>query len=166
MLSDPTRRASYDRLRPASSGMGGGAGPSVPGGFDASSAFESFSSFFRGAEGFEHAPSSSGDAEPVRPDADTTFGDVFEDLLRPEVERTVPVWKWTGALAGAALGFIAGNLPGAAIGGYGGSRLGHLRDIKGRAVIDVFRDLAPGDRASILKALALKVLGTAATTLN
>lgn len=41
------------------------------------------------------------------------FGDVFEELLRPEVERVVPIWKWTGALSGAVLGFIAGNLPGA-----------------------------------------------------
>lgn len=41
------------------------------------------------------------------------FGDVFEELLRPEVERVVPIWRWVGAASGAALGFIAGNLPGA-----------------------------------------------------
>lgn len=66
--------------------------------------------------------SDSEDEEPrrrggsARPDADATFGDVFEDLLRPEVHRVVPVWTWAGAAAGMTMGFIVGNLPGAAIG--------------------------------------------------
>lgn len=41
------------------------------------------------------------------------FTDVFDELLTPEVERVVPFWRWTGAAAGAVLGFVVGNLPGA-----------------------------------------------------
>lgn len=34
---------------------------------------------------------------------------------------------------------IAGNLPGAAIGGFAGSKLGAVRDAKGKAVYEVFK---------------------------
>jgi hypothetical protein len=71
-----------------------------------------------------------------RPDAEEVFGDVFEDMLRPEVQRVMPFWKYVGAASGAAIGFIVGNLPGAAIGGYGGSKLGAVRDAKGKAVYE------------------------------
>ena len=56
--------------------------------------------------------SDSEDEEPrrrggsARPDADATFGDVFEDLLRPEVHRVVPLWTWAGAAAGMTMGFM------------------------------------------------------------
>ena len=44
------------------------------------------------------------DEEDVRgehPDPDATFGDVFEDLLRPEVQRVLPMWTWLGGASGA-----------------------------------------------------------------
>lgn len=74
----------------------------------------------------------------ARPNASTTqanhiFGDVFEELLRSEgserkklrnktwlfirllVEHPTYLWRILGAGAGAILGFIFGNVPGAAI---------------------------------------------------
>lgn len=99
-----------------------------------------------------------GGAGEDQPDPEHVFGSVFEDMLKPEVNRHIPIWvslsnsmgargqplmqlrqTWMGAAAGAAIGFIAGNLPGAAIGGYGGSRLGAVRDAKGKAVYEVFK---------------------------
>lgn len=124
VLSDPGRRRAYDAQRPsrhdyASGSTGGG----FPGGFydnsDSASAnfFQSF--FSKGGPGSDFADedvrsddSEEGDTS-ARPNADHVFGDVFEELLRPEVERVMPFWRWIGAASGAALGFIAGNLPGA-----------------------------------------------------
>jgi len=97
------------------------------------------------------------DADDEQPDAEGLFGNVFEDMLRPEVSRTLPLWTWTGAAAGAALGFIAGNLAGAAIGGFAGNRLGAVRDAKGKAVYEVFKDLGADQKAEILRGLAAKV---------
>jgi len=167
VLSDPRRRSEYDlerASRPQSSqstsedasasffanffrNAGAGAGGTGPGGFpDEDLGSETDGGEARGAG---------------RPDADHLFGDVFEDMLRPEVHRALPVWTWTGGISGAALGFIVGNLPGAAIGGYAGNRLGAIRDAKGKAVIEVFKDLGANQRASVLKNLAMKVLGVA-----
>lgn len=102
------------------------------------------------------------------------FGDVFEDMLRPELEKGgLPIWvncfsffqttttrddelillgvfdlqRVIGAGAGAAIGFIGGNLPGAAIGAYAGSKLGQVRDSKGKAVYEVFKDLGADQKA-------------------
>lgn len=49
-----------------------------------------------------------GHAEP-----DTVFGNVFEELLRPEVENPSSFYSPIGMASGAALGFICGGLPGA-----------------------------------------------------
>jgi len=49
--------------------------------------------------------------ENERPDAEHVFADTFEDLLRPEVHRVIPLWTWTGAAAGAALGFVSFPFP-------------------------------------------------------
>ncbi|KAL0073028.1 DnaJ domain-containing protein [Phycomyces blakesleeanus] len=43
------------------------------------------------------------------------FSDVFEELLRPEVEHPSHVWSVLGAGAGIVLGFIIGNVGGAAM---------------------------------------------------
>ena len=52
---------------------------------------------------------------------------------------------------------IAGNIAGATIGGFAGSRLGSIRDAKGKAVYTVFTELGADQKAAILKALAVKV---------
>lgn len=150
-LSDPGRRSSYDRMRgssSSSSGFGGNAGTGGGGWFGSSAKSSA-------APGGHDFFSSSDDDE--QPDAEGLFGNVFEDMLRPEVQRTLPLWTWTGAAAGAALGFIAGNLPGAAIGGLAGNRLGAIRDAKGKAVYEVFKTLGADQKAEILRGLAAKV---------
>jgi hypothetical protein len=54
----------------------------------------------------------SSEPPPHRPDAEGVFGDVFEDLLRPEVEKQASWWTYLGAASGAGLGFIIANIPG------------------------------------------------------
>ncbi|KAG8910332.1 hypothetical protein FRC00_008381, partial [Tulasnella sp. 408] len=97
---------------------------------------------------------------PDRPDPEFVFTNVFEELLRPEVESRVPWWAWVGAMSGAGIGFIIANLPGAVVGGVAGNRLGAIRDAKGKPVGVVFAQLNRGQKAEILKALAIKVLGS------
>ncbi|GAA6010129.1 hypothetical protein JCM11491_005352 [Sporobolomyces phaffii] len=143
-LSDPTRRRSYDQLKDANRGRTSGM-PDHSG---------SYWDYFGGAA----APDDDA-SDNERPDAEHVFGETFEDLLRPEVHRVLPLWTYTGAAAGAALGFIAGNIAGATIGGFAGSRLGAIRDAKGKAVYKVFTELGADQRAEILKALAIKVFG-------
>ncbi|KEI37747.1 uncharacterized protein L969DRAFT_52683 [Mixia osmundae IAM 14324] len=149
VLSDPQRRREYDveyRQRPSRS-------------TSEQSSADFFKSFFASATGTPGASTSStGDQQP---DPDGIFGNVFEDLLRPEVEHHMPLYKYLGMGAGAVIGFILGNIPGAAIGGYGGGRLGSIRDAKGRSVMAVFKDLDAVQRTAIIRALALKVLGSA-----
>lgn len=87
------------------------------------------------------------------------FTDVFEELLRPEVDRVFPVWQGVGGASGAALGMLVFNIPGALAGLAGGVALGRIRDRKGRAVGHVFMELSASQRAEVLKALAMKVLG-------
>ncbi|KPV78490.1 uncharacterized protein RHOBADRAFT_31143 [Rhodotorula graminis WP1] len=160
-LSEPQRRKAYDELRRANSsrwtddagdsgnwwdyfGAGRAGGPSAAGGAQ-DDVYED-----------EDADSAAGD----RPDPEHVFGNVFEEMLRPEVNRALPLWTWSGAAAGATLGFIAGNLAGAAVGGFAGSKLGAIRDAKGKAVYAVFKDLDGAQKAQILAALASKVFGS------
>ena len=105
-------------------------------------------------------------------------------MLRPEVERHAPWWAWLGALCGAGIGFIIANIPGLMFGMYAGNRLGAIRDAKGKSVAAVFSQLGGDQKAQvacplscspvrrrvvttpqqILRALAAKVLGTAASS--
>ncbi|KAH9470498.1 hypothetical protein Pst134EA_007750 [Puccinia striiformis f. sp. tritici] len=96
---------------------------------------------------------------------DGQSNNAFEDLLQPEIDRTgetkTTKWKYLGAAAsGGTLGFIVGNLPGLAIGSLAGNRLGAIRDAKGKSVCEVFSSLESNHKTLIIKALALKVLGT------
>ncbi|KAI0274616.1 DnaJ domain-containing protein [Gloeopeniophorella convolvens] len=156
VLSDTQRRREYDRLfssRPSSEKTND---PNT-----SSSFFNTFASMFSGAAGGQTG-ATPGQSEQ-RPDADHVFGDVFEDLLRPEVERHVPWWAWLGAVSGAGLGFIVANIPGVLVGAYAGNRLGAIRDAKGKSVAAVFADLGGAQKAEVLRALAMKVLGAAYT---
>ncbi|KAK6905951.1 hypothetical protein I203_106786 [Kwoniella mangroviensis CBS 8507] len=179
VLSDPSRRAEYDALfnsRPSSAFTDDSSSEfeqeQASGNF-----FENFAQFFQNATGSASAPgpgtSEKADAGPGaaprrgggggmggRPDAHGVFGDVFEEMLAPEVAHVRPWWSWVGGASGAAIGYIVANVPGAVAGGFAGNRLGAIRDAKGRAVGEVFRELGAGQKAEILKALAFKVLGS------
>ena len=105
-------------------------------------------------------------------------------MLRAEVERHAPWWAWLGAICGAGIGFIVANIPGLMFGMYAGNRLGAIRDDKGKSVAAVFGQLGGDQKAQvacpvsfspvrrrilttpqqILRALAAKVLGTAASS--
>ncbi|KAL6302200.1 DnaJ domain-containing protein [Sparassis latifolia] len=158
VLSDKTRRREYDTLYATR-------GPSERSGAPGASAnfFSAFGNMF-GGNG-KGADSATGATAADRPDADNVFGDVFEELLRPEVERHAPWWSWFGTACGAGVGFIVANIPGLMIGAAAGNRLGAIRDAKGRSVASVFADLGGNQKAEILKALAAKVLGAAAGSL-
>ncbi|KAF9532066.1 DnaJ domain-containing protein [Crepidotus variabilis] len=145
VLSDSKRRKEYDLLYQTRSDRS--ADPNTSSGF--------FSGMFGGS-------SSKGTATgTAQPNAEGVFADVFDDLLRPEVERRTPFWSWFGAICGAGIGFIIANFPGLMLGAVAGNRLGAVRDAKGKSVAAVFNDLGGQQKAEILRALAMKVLGSA-----
>jgi len=168
VLSDSGRRREYDILlssRPASSRS---SEPSSSGAF-----FADFAKFFSGAAASGGASKTDSAAKekaspqaqgpgvaPERPDAEFVFTGVFEEMLRPEVEKRVPWWAWVGTASGAGIGFIMANIPGAVVGGIAGNRLGAIRDAKGKPVGVVFAQLTGSQKAEVLKALAVKVLGS------
>jgi curved DNA-binding protein CbpA len=205
VLSDPQRRREYDRLSSSRPSSERTSDPNASGNF-----FRTFASMFSSGAG--NGQAGTGTEQPgQRPNADHVFGDVFEEvtllsspplsnvrrnrsppsffllhpqLLRPEVERHLPLWSWLGAACGAGLGFITANVPGLVVGAYTGNRLGAIRDAKGKSVAAVFSELGGAQKAEvrrkrlraarpnsasitpclqILRALALKVLGVAFT---
>ncbi|KAI0318486.1 DnaJ domain-containing protein [Amylostereum chailletii] len=155
VLSDAQRRKEYDVLYTTRAKSERSNEPNA-----SSSFFNTFASMFGGAGGGGTAGTTDGQPGQ-RPDPDHMFGDVFEDLLRPEVEHHVPWWAWFGAVSGAGLGFIIANIPGTLVGAYAGNRLGAIRDAKGKSVATVFSQLGGSQKAEILRALAMKVLGSA-----
>jgi len=156
VLSDPQRRREYDQLAASKSSSEQTTDPTASSNF-----FTTFASMFSSTgTGTGTAPA---DPAGQRPDADRVFGDVFEDLLRPEVERRLPVWAWLGAACGAGLGFITANVPGLVVGACAGNKLGAIRDAKGKSVAEVFANVSSVQKAEILRALAVKVLGAAFT---
>ncbi|KAI8072543.1 DnaJ domain-containing protein [Gongronella butleri] len=73
---------------------------------------------------YDHVRDRHGDPAKARPQATETeahnvFGNVFEELLQPEVERPGHLWRILGGGSGAVLGFIVGNLGGAAVVSFG-----------------------------------------------
>ncbi|KAJ1800448.1 hypothetical protein LPJ59_001091 [Coemansia sp. RSA 2399] len=97
---------------------------------------------------------------PQQADAEDVFGDVFEDMLRPEVSGQSSWWALLGMFSGAILGIIVANLPGALVGGFVGRKLGAVRDRTGKPVYDSFKELSHSRKAQILGALAAQVLGS------
>ncbi|KAJ2739090.1 hypothetical protein H4S06_006343 [Coemansia sp. BCRC 34490] len=94
-------------------------------------------------------------------DAEDVFGDVFEDILRPEVNsRLSSWWAMLGMLSGGILGIIIGNLPGAVVGGFVGRKLGSIRDRTGKPVYDSFKELPHSRKAQVLSAIAAQILGS------
>ncbi|KAJ3051091.1 hypothetical protein HK097_007935 [Rhizophlyctis rosea] len=97
------------------------------------------------------------------PDVDPNyiFGNVFDDLLTPEVPN--PIWWWQpiGSAAGFVLGFIIFNIPGALFGAWTGNRLGKVRDMKGISVYEAFSKLGRDRKAEILSHIAQKVFSKA-----
>jgi len=162
VLSDPQRRSEYDKLAASKSSSERTNDPNASSAF-----FRTFASMFsstgttNGETGTGTGTGTASEESGQRPNADRVFGDVFEDLLRPEVERHLPLWTWLGAACGAGLGYITANVPGLVVGAYAGNRLGAVRDAKGKSVAAVFAGLGGAQKAEILRALALKVLGTA-----
>jgi len=154
VLSDPSRRRDYDHQYKSRSFNERTPDPGASANF-----FANFANMFSGANTSDNAQTPP--EQQQRPDAEGTFNDVFEELLRPEVERSIPWWSYTGALCGAGVGFIIANIPGAVAGGIAGNRLGAIRDAKGKSVAVVFTNLGGDQRAQILRALAMKVLGSA-----
>ncbi|KAI0793381.1 DnaJ domain-containing protein [Abortiporus biennis] len=158
VLSDPLRRAEYDNLYSSRSQRDRTNEPKASANF-----FSTFSNMFGAGGG---TGETNGPTDGDRPDADNVFADVFEELLRPEVQRHAPWWSWTGAVCGGGLGFILANVPGLMVGAYAGNRLGAIRDAKGKSVAAVFSELGGNQKAEILRALAAKVLGTAASAMG
>ncbi|KAI5897643.1 DnaJ-domain-containing protein [Schizophyllum commune H4-8] len=148
VLSDASRRREYDALYSSRSFDEKTEDPSSSNNF-----FAQFSNMFGG--GSERAA-----PQPERPDAEGTFADVFEELLRPEVQKRVPWWTYVGTVCGGGIGFIVANLPGMGLGAVAGNRLGAIRDAKGKSVAAVFGQLGGQQKAEILRALAMKVLGS------
>ncbi|KAH8120103.1 DnaJ-domain-containing protein [Phellopilus nigrolimitatus] len=149
VLSDPTRRKEYNSLRSARASNERTSDPSSSADF-----FANFANMFTGAAAGSGAAGAGPDAgAQQRPDAEGVFSDVFEELLRPEVDRVVPWWAWVGALCGAGLGFIIANIPGLLIGGFAGNRLGSVRDAKGKSVAAVFSQLGGNQKAEVNLAL-------------
>ena len=89
---------------------------------------------------------------------------LHEDLADGEGENKKPnsrFWAISGTLAGATLGFIIANVPGAAAGGAAGNRLGHLRDVKGQSVYATFQQLPQNEKSKLLSELAAKIFAGA-----
>ncbi|KAF9979554.1 hypothetical protein BGZ75_009566 [Mortierella antarctica] len=94
---------------------------------------------------------------PHHAEAETVFGGVFEELLRPEVQNPRYFYSPIGMASGVALGFICGGVPGALLGGYGGKTLGRIRDQKGVSVMEAFGRLEHAHKAAIIASIAAKI---------
>ncbi|RKO92189.1 DnaJ domain-containing protein [Blyttiomyces helicus] len=94
-------------------------------------------------------------------DPTSVFGNVFDDLLIPEVPNPIWFWQPIGAVAGFAMGFIIFNIPGGIFGAYSGSKMGKVRDMKGVCVYEAFSKLGKERKSEILSSLASKLFSSA-----
>ncbi|KAI9149831.1 Diphthamide biosynthesis protein 4 [Blastocladiella emersonii ATCC 22665] len=91
------------------------------------------------------------------------FNYVFEPLLaraikeregmeseKKEGEATGSLWTVAGASSAAAFGFVAGNAAGAIVGGMVGAAMGYLRDLTGKAALELWCDMLPNERHEVL----------------
>ncbi|TPX69114.1 hypothetical protein SpCBS45565_g02692 [Spizellomyces sp. 'palustris'] len=90
-------------------------------------------------------------------DASSVFGNVFDELLVPEVPNPIWFWEPVGGIAGFMMGFIVFNIPGAIFGAYTGKKMGKVRDMKGVSVYEAFAKLGKDRKAEILSHLAQKM---------
>ncbi|KAJ3415750.1 hypothetical protein HDV05_004214 [Chytridiales sp. JEL 0842] len=100
-------------------------------------------------------------AEADNVDPSSIFGSVFDDLLIPEVPNPIWFWQPIGGAAGTVLGFICLNIPGAVVGYWWGSKLGKVRDMKGKCVYDAFMKLSKDRKSEILSHIAQKMFASA-----
>jgi len=98
-------------------------------------------------------PSSSSSAVSV----DNIFGSVFNELLKPEMEKHSHYYTPVGSVAGGVLGFIVMNIPGLIAGAFFGYTMGSIRDRNGMSVYDAFCKLEGDKRHEILVALGHKM---------
>jgi len=118
-----------------------------------------------------------GKSAESQPQADRTannepFQSVFEemmeegDLAEGQGEERRPskrFWSIVGGVSGFAMGFIVGDFIGAFAGLVAGSKLGGVRDAKGKSVYHVFQELDQDKKARILTELATKLFNSALT---
>ena len=76
------------------------------------------------------------------------------------MERQTSVWRTSGAVSGAVLGYIVANLPGAIGGAVLGHGLGAIREAQGQPGSQACLSLPLEARASVLRAVAAKVLAS------
>ncbi|KAI6031867.1 DnaJ domain-containing protein [Pisolithus microcarpus] len=153
VLSDPARRRQYDSLYASKSYNAKSDDPKASSNF-----FARFANMF-GSGGSTNATPNNG----ARPDAETVFADVFDEVryFAPKLSAMHQWWAWMGAACGGGLGFIVANIPGLMLGAFAGNRIGAIRDAKGKSVAAVFSELGTDQKVEILRALAVKVLGSA-----
>jgi hypothetical protein len=133
VLSDPERRQDYDTKRSSGVGAGGGYG-SFPKESDAK-ANAQFNKEFK-----------------------STFETMMGEEGRSKPQLWFGLWAVLGGLAGVVLGFIIFNFPGAMIGAVGGFTLGRIRDVRKKAVYEVFQELPHAEKARLLSGLLTKVM--------
>jgi hypothetical protein len=104
------------------------------------------------------ARASTSEFSAVHTDAESVFGDAFEEMLRPEVPHPGFLWWLLGMFAGLLIGLIIANIPGMILGAWAGGKLGSIRDNKGKPVAQVFGELKREQKYQVLEKVARRVL--------
>ncbi|KAI9137870.1 DnaJ domain-containing protein [Paraphysoderma sedebokerense] len=152
VLSDPQRKKEYDEARKKN-----GSGGSSSGGGNRTMTLAN------------NNPLNWTEFLGIHVHPDEIFGNVFDELLSTEMRSMeiegnagnrggTSVWGFLGSASGAVLGFIVANVPGSAVGGYLGFKLGKVRDTTGKSVLEVWTKLTREQKYAILQRLAVKLL--------